>query len=401
MRAPDTLDPVALARWQAALDREATRKAPWLLERKRERMVRSPHAFLRGSAGLFGRVVALRPELLAGPAGGGWLVGDLHVENFGAYRGERPTRPRRGDDRVVFDVNDLDLAARGPWRFDLVRLTTSVLLAGRERGLDGERAVALARALLVAWRDVAFGEARVGASPAAVARLVGAVGDRTREAMLASRTALARGARRFVRGPRYVDLAPGRAEKCARAFERYLAALPKSRRPTADEAAVEDVAFRVAGTGSLGMLRVAVLTRGHGPPDGQWVFDMKETVDPPAAEGFGLPDAEPAERVVTASRACLERVPRLLGATRVGRRSMLVRRLSPQEDKLDVGGLDAADLEAVVRHLGALTGRAHRRGAEAIPRRPWRDADLDAVVERSIALAGLHVAAWLAWCARA
>lgn len=399
VRAPTTLDPFELARWQAARDRGSTGRAPALLARKREQMLRSPHAFLRGSVPLFHRIMALRPDLMAGPAGDGWLVGDLHVENFGAYRAEHPTRPRRGDDGVVFDINDLDFAAQGPWRFDLARLATSLLLAARDRGVDGGRALGLARALLASWRDVLFG-GRVGPAPGSIARLVAGVGECTRAGMLASRTAVTRGVRRFVRGPRYADLPAARAASCTRAFERYLAALPRGQRPPGAEGAVEDVAFRIAGTGSLGALRVAVLTRGYGPPEGHWIFDLKETADPPADAAFRLPGVPPAERVTLAYRACLARVPRMLGTARVGRRSMLVRRLAPQEDKLDLGAVDDADLEAVARYLGALAARAHRNGASAVPRRAWRDAELDALVERAVALAGIHFSAWLAWCAR-
>ena len=401
VRAPNTLDPFTLARWQSARDREITRKTPGLLEHKRERMLRSPLAFLRGSADLFHRIMALRPDLMVGPGGAGWIIGDLHVENFGAFRAERPTRPGRGDDEVVFDLNDLDLAALGPWHFDIARLTTSLLLAARDRGVPGDRAVALARALLSSWRDVVFGEAPVAVAPTAIAKLVATVGARTRAEMLGSRTVLSRGARRFVRGPRYTDVSTSRALKCTRAFEHYREGLPKALRPGEAESVVEDVAFRIAGTGSLGMLRVAVLTRGHGPPDGHWIFDLKETADPPTNPALRVPDGAPAERVVQAYRACLDRVPRMLGTARIGRRSMLVRRLSPQEDKLAIGSIHDDDLEAVVRHLGALTGRAHRHGATERPKRPWRDADLDAMVERAISLAGIHYSVWLAWCSLA
>ncbi len=401
VRAPKTMDPFALARWQIDRDREITRKTPALLEHKRERMVCSPLAFLRGSTDLFHRIMALRPDLMVGPEGDGWIIGDLHVENFGAFLAERPSRRGRQDDKVVFDLNDLDLAAQGPWHFDLARLTTSLLLAARDRGVRGDRAVSLARALLNSWREVVFGEGRADPAPSAIAKIVAAVSERTHAEMLASRTVLSHGARRFVRGSRYADLSTDRALKCTRAFESYLKGLPKALRPSAEESVIEDVAFRIAGTGSIGMLRVAVLTRGDGPPDGPWIFDLKETADPPTNPSLRVPDGAPAERVVRAYRACFDRVPRMIGTARIGRRSMLVRRLSAQEDKLDIGSVDEDGLEAVARHLGALAGQAHRHGAAKRPKRPWRDADLDSMVERALSLAGIHYSVWLAWCSLA
>lgn len=397
-RTRSALDPGPLARWQRDADRARVGKTPSLLARKRARMASSPHAFLRGSAPLFHRMLALSPELADGPRGSGWVVGDLHVENFGAFRAEGGSRAKRREG-IAFDVNDLDLAAKGPWRFDLTRLATSLLLAAHERGLDGEAVVDVARSALVGWRDAAFGGGAPPRPPAYVARMIEKVGRRTHEAMLADRTVVTAGGRRFERGERYAELGGGMGEKVVRAFGRYLDTLTPEHRPRGDEGAVEDVAFRVAGTGSLGVLRVAVLTRGSGAADGQWIFDMKETLDPPEAEGFSVPAVEPAERVVEAMRGCLGAVPRMLGTARVGRRSMLVRRLSPQEDKVDVGDVAADELAAVARHLGAVAAGVHLRGASRAPSRAWSDGDLDGVLGRAVTLAGVHVATWLAWCA--
>jgi hypothetical protein len=90
----------------------------------------------------------------------------------------------------------------------------------------------------------------------------------------------------------------------------------------------------------------------------------------------------------------------MLGSAVVSGRPMLVRRLAPQEDKLDLGRVDADDLPALASHLGALLGCAHRRGATALPTAPasWSDGALDGIIERAIVLAGIHEAAYLAAC---
>src|SRR5512143_2476090 len=92
--------PFELAARQIALDREVTRSVPVLFERKTKRQLVSPHGFLRGTAPLFYMILSARPELAAGPAGEGVIVGDMHLENVGAYQTD-------GDD-VVFDLNDFD-----------------------------------------------------------------------------------------------------------------------------------------------------------------------------------------------------------------------------------------------------------------------------------------------------
>ena len=105
------LDPLDLARLQLDHDRQQTARRPWLLDRKHTRLSASPFAFLRGAAPLVYVLLTQWPELAEGPAGEGLLVGDLHLENFGAFRfgGDVSGTPAR----VVFDVNDLDQAVRG------------------------------------------------------------------------------------------------------------------------------------------------------------------------------------------------------------------------------------------------------------------------------------------------
>ena len=49
------------------------------------------------------------------------ICGDLHLENFGAYRTD--------DGELLYDINDFDEAIVGPCSLDLVRCATSILLA--------------------------------------------------------------------------------------------------------------------------------------------------------------------------------------------------------------------------------------------------------------------------------
>jgi uncharacterized protein (DUF2252 family) len=165
---------------------------------------------------------------------------------------------------------------------------------------------------------------------------------------------------------------------------------------------VIDAAWRIAGTGSLGGLRVAVLVRGKGGPDGAWVFDMKEQGTPSATVLLGKAPKKwrlsPAERVVTAYRACVARPAWLLGTSAIGGLSLFVRRLSPQEDKLDLGSIRDADLDSLAVYLGALVGRAHARGGTKQPRKAWTEGECGALVDRAIGVAGIHEATYLALC---
>lgn len=294
------LDPLRLAERQLEIDRQRTTRFPDLFDRKLARMGSSPLAFLRGSAPLFYEILRARPEVGAGPPTEGWLVGDAHLENFGAYAPSSSREAGAPKRAAVFDLNDFDEAVRGPWRWDVLRLATSVILAGRELGVDGVRALGLCETLIESHARSAFGGAPLPLAPRPVAALIHQVQSRSKRELLGARTLVVNGERRFGRGTRYRDLPPEVERELPRALELYGGRLSAAERPSPEQLQVVDCAQRIAGTGSLGALRIAVLTRGKGGVDGGWIFDMKEQLA--------------AERRLAAGR----RVRRAVGARRVG-----------------------------------------------------------------------------------
>ena len=101
---------------QTRLDRYHRGREPERLAIKYRKMAQDPLAFFRGSPNLFYEDWKGKRD---GPRV--WLCGDLHLENFGTYR---------GDNRCTyFDFNDFDEACLGPVAWDLTRLLTSMAIA--------------------------------------------------------------------------------------------------------------------------------------------------------------------------------------------------------------------------------------------------------------------------------
>ncbi len=389
----DALHPRALAERQLARDHARTADRPVLFARKAERMRASPLAFLRGAAPLFYEILSLHREIADGPSGEGWLVGDLHIENFGAYEpgpwgGPREPRP------ATFDVNDFDEAFVGPLRIDLLRLSTSLLVGSRELGTTGAEALELARKLLSSYVDAAFRGAPVQKVPPPVERLVARATKRSFRDL--AKRYLEPDDRRLRRGTKLLPLD-------ARSIEDVDAALVAYRKNLGEEGdrlkkphcEVLDCAFRVAGTGSLGTFRVAALVAGKDHP---WLFDLKQQSELSAGELYPQEPMDPASRVLAAYRASIASPPALIGTTMMGARSMLVRRLAEEEDKLELSALRPADLPALAAHLGALVGRAHARATTKPPVGRWTAGDLEHLLDAAIELAGIHEAAYLAYC---
>lgn len=55
--------------------------------------------------------------------------------------------------RLVFDINDFDETARGPWEWDVKRLVTSVQICAKQRGFTREQRDAASRATVTAYRN--------------------------------------------------------------------------------------------------------------------------------------------------------------------------------------------------------------------------------------------------------
>jgi uncharacterized protein (DUF2252 family) len=390
------LDPFALAARQMDLDRESTRRLPTLLDRKRQRLAPSPFTFFRGSAQLFYEVLSQRPELAAGPAGDGWIVGDMHLENVGAYRDDA--------DEVVFGLNDFDDATLGPLRYDVLRYATSVLLASRGFQATGAQAIALVEHAVGAYLK-ARGGAAAPATPAPVDKLIAQVQGRSNRALLDDRAPVAHGKRCFLRGDRYLDLPPDIEARVPALLAAYVAALG-DRAPTHASAwKVEDAAFRIAGNGSLGVLRVAVLVKDHAGDER--LVELKESREPSPSALFSPPPGHwthQGERCAFAARALCVAPPRRLAPVRVDEVSFVGRRLFPQEDKVDLDRMRAgAKLDELVAFIAHVLGAGHARGVKALGGAPppaWTGAEVDAVVDHAVALAGLLEGVYLAWVRR-
>ena len=366
-------------------------------------MRESPFAFLRGSAALFYDVLTERRELRRGPPGRGWIVGDAHLENFGAFRpgslqNEETEEGSHAPQDAVFDLNDFDETVVGPLRYDVLRLSTSLVLAARERGIDAPQTLKSAAAFIQAHAQRLFEpRSRMPAQPQIVGKLLQTVKERKRTDLLDGRTCVIDGRRQFVRGDRYLEVPPRLWKRAEDGFARFGARLPGSDRLTEEQSRVVDIAFRVAGSGSLGGLRLAVLVAGKGGRDGVWMFEMKEQGIAAAAVLVGENGQARAKRVIEGMRACLQRPPRFLGTAKVGDKSMLVRRLSPQEDKVNPKELTKDAIESFAAYCGALLANAHRRGMKKVPRGIWKRADLDSILEAAVRLAAIHEAAWFAY----
>ena len=120
--AADRPDPIAL------LEEQGTSRVPELVPVRYARMMVSPFTFYRGAALIMAHDLARTPHSGLRTQ----VCGDAHLSNFGVF-----ASPER---QLMFDINDFDETAPGPWEWDVKRLAASFEIAGRDRGFTaGDR----------------------------------------------------------------------------------------------------------------------------------------------------------------------------------------------------------------------------------------------------------------------
>ena len=333
---------------------------PERLAMKYARMRASPYVFFRGTCHLF--YDRFQPESLPADAPTGWICGDLHLENFGSYK---------GDNRLVyFDINDFDEAILAPVSWDLVRLLASIFAAQASLRIDAKQALLLCKEFMTSYgKALESGKASWvdrDSADGLVKALLDALRNRNRALHLDKYSKLDKKSR-VIRcdGERSLKASSKETARATALVETFAAS--QSGKKFFE---VIDVAHRIAGVGSLGVERYMVLVKGKGSPDENYLLDVKQSL-PSSLEthvNISQPEwASQAARVVTlqsrmqaASTAFLSPV-----VSAKGKRSYVVRALQPSSDRvaLDDANVAFEQICGVVNQMGRIVAWAHLRGS--------------------------------------
>ncbi|GAA4418719.1 DUF2252 domain-containing protein [Actinokineospora soli] len=336
------------------------------------RMLVSPFAFFRGSAGL------MAADLAAAPRSGVdvQLCGDAHAANFGLYG--------TPEGKIVMDINDFDETVPGPWEWDLKRLATSIVLAGREGGVGEAKCREAAEDVVKSYRrtidhlaEMPFLESWTALGDESALSKADAdalTDDFAKAAKKARKNTSAKVAARWTqRGedqrwrfipdpPVLTEITAGTKQAVIDALPEYVDTLRESRRNLIMRYGVSDVAFRVVGTGSVGLRNYLVLLHGNG--DEALVLQVKEARESALAPYVDHRARHEGKRVVHGARLVQAESDILLGWTTVEGRHFIVRQFRNRKGEIDATTLDADHLDDYGRIAGALLARAHSRSAD-------------------------------------
>lgn len=319
------------------------------LQIKFRNMRSSPFVFLRGTCHLFydrlpaGKLFDRAPEV--------WISGDLHLENFGSYK---------GDNRLVyFDVNDFDEAVLAPLTWELARFLSSVLVGAQSMKVNRPEAIALCHTFLDSYvAALADGKARWIERETAegmVSDLLNAVRSRVRAQYLDSRTEHDGNKRRIrVDGKKALPVSKKQREQVTRFMKDYA---KQQEQPRFFK--LIDVARRIAGTGSLGVDRYILLVEGKGTPDGNYLLDLKASQSSSLLPHLKRKQprwASEAHRVVAVQQRFQAVSMAFLQPVTLGEAPYVLRGLQPSEDRVDLANWHKRfrRLEGVMKTMGDL-----------------------------------------------
>jgi uncharacterized protein (DUF2252 family) len=128
-----------------------------------------------------------------------------------------------------------------------------------------------------------------------------------------------------------------------------------------------DVAFKVVGTGSVGLRDYCVYFEGNGPGDPLFL-QIKE--EPASAYAPYLLDAQPphhnGKRTAEGQKAMQAQSDPFLGWTQFGGRDYLVRQLNDHKGSIELEDLAGSGLEAYAEVCGELLARGHARSGDPL-----------------------------------
>ncbi|MFT8520834.1 DUF2252 domain-containing protein [Gluconobacter oxydans] len=354
-----------------------------LLPIRHQRMKASPFAFLRGAAAVMASDLSFTPKT-------GLRVqscGDCHLDNFGCYPSP--------EGLPVFDINDFDETAPATFEWDLKRLATSLVLAGREASLSEKHCRRLAVSAVQHYVDEI---ARLSKLPPLQAwneridvRAVidGIVDDKIRTGMMekiqSELGAISghfgmidpKSTGRLKEHPPFVTRLPQHNDIVRGAFARYVSDLPPERRIVLERYALQDVLFKVVGIGSVGTFcALGLFTTADNEPLILQIKEAQTSVLEPFQGAVDLPNH--GERVVTGQRIMQASSDTFLGWTHTtgkrttdqtgrkagGGRDFYVRQTKDVRLAMIGEKIEDALLPEYAALCGRTLGRSHGRSAD-------------------------------------
>ncbi|MDQ2864083.1 MAG: DUF2252 domain-containing protein [Bacteroidota bacterium] len=331
--------------------------SPSKVARKYEFLTENAFRFFRGTNNLFYEDLN---KAHLGPSPSTWVCGDLHLENFGSYK---------GDNRLVyFDINDFDESILAPVNWEIVRMVTSILVGFDALHVTDKEAIKVAEIFLQQYAQIlSEGHPKyieVKTATGIVKKFLNKVASRSAEELLEKRTRLRKGTLELHHHHNKQLVIDDKLKAdLFKVFKKWM----KSNNAPPNDYKVLDARFRLAGTGSIGIRRYVFLIEKKSDSNRHMLIDMKESTS--SALGQYVVQMQPewtseAERIITVQKIMQNVPPAQLSSLTFQDKCYVLQELQPAKDRINFKMIedDFDDLCCVIKDMATLTASAHLRG---------------------------------------
>lgn len=354
-----------------------TGRRPEILDLKYSIMAKDSFSFFRGTCHLFYQDLIQSGVKFRDPTQS-WICGDLHLENFGVFKGENQL--------IYFDINDFDESTLAPITYDLSRFISSLYLSREFLGLFPKDLDDLAAHYLREFSEtLVHGKAQVMEEPCAtgiIQKYFKQIKARTKKTLLKEWMEDKSGKLRFKKTnspilPLEEELKSSLLIQAAEFLAKYYpektnyqeTGEPKKNTKETKKSEKDlriralDAGFRIAGTGSLGLNRFLVALELEGKIK---FLDIKEA----QSSSIHLYQNGPhwdsdSERICSIQTMLQGTPPALLSSWIFNNSHYVFRSIQPEIDKLNLLEIKAqkGKIKDIIGEMAVLTASAYIRSS--------------------------------------
>jgi uncharacterized protein (DUF2252 family) len=330
---------------------------PDMVQLKYEAMTENAFRFYRGTCHLFYEDLAQAAALPLSPLA--WICGDLHIENFGSYKGDNKL--------VYFDINDFDEGLLAPAAYELVRMVTSIFIAFDTLKIEPEKALKMAELFLKTYSATLIQGKAKSIEPRTAKGIIcdflTSADKSTKKDLLKKRTISKK--KKIM-----LSLEHERQFKVDKKLREELTTHLNEWISTSSDGPynfkVKGAVFRLAGTGSIGLKRYLFLLKSTNTKNKYLLLDMKQSVISsiqPYLQIQQLQWETQAERIITIQKRMQNVSASLLSTTVFRGEAFVIQELQPVKDTLDFKLLkhEYRDMYQVIDDMAILTASAQLR----------------------------------------
>ncbi|WP_259070248.1 DUF2252 domain-containing protein [Mucilaginibacter sp. X4EP1] len=330
---------------------------PEMVQLKYEALTENAFRFYRGTCHLFYEDLANANPLPLSPLT--WICGDLHIENYGSYKGDNKL--------LYFDLNDFDEGILAPACYEIARMTTSIFIAFDTLEIEPEKAEKMVQLFLKTYSATLAKGKAISIEPRTAKGIVcdflNSVDKSTEKELLKKRTVSKK--KKIM-----LSLENERHFKVDKKLKHELTAHVNEWIANSSDGPynyeVKGVVFRLAGTGSIGLKRYLFLLKSTNTKNKYLLVDMKQSTKSsvlPYVKVKQLDWQTEAERIITIQKRMQNVSSSLLSTTVFRGESYAIQELQPVKDTIKFKLLkdEYRDIYQVIDDMASLLASAQLR----------------------------------------